>query len=129
MASPASVAARPGGAERSTAGRRRRHRHQLGGPRLRLAGWRGVRADRSRVDPPGARAWDQRGGLRPAAATTARRAGLRGMTTTVDPPRNGQVAAPSTAAELRADGRVYPLAAPGGRELTLGRHSEGAAVD
>jgi pSer/pThr/pTyr-binding forkhead associated (FHA) protein len=47
------------------------------------------------------------------------------MTTTVDSPRNGQVAAPAPAAELRADGHVFPLVAPGGRELTLGRHSEG----
>jgi pSer/pThr/pTyr-binding forkhead associated (FHA) protein len=51
------------------------------------------------------------------------------MTTTIDPPRNGQVAAPSASAELRADGRVFPLVAPGGRELSLGRHSEAAEGD
>ena len=45
------------------------------------------------------------------------------MTTTLEPPVNGLTS--SATAALRADGRVFPLVGVAGRELTLGRHSEG----
>ena len=45
------------------------------------------------------------------------------MTTTLEPPVNGLTS--SATAELRAGGRVFPLVGVAGRELTLGRHSEG----
>src|SRR5207237_4430946 len=71
----------------------------------------------------GARARHERGRVRPTATSPARRAGLRSMTTTLDPPVNGRVVPSAVSAALVAESGTFPLVASGGRELTLGRHS------